>query len=85
MDQPGLSVHNAMEAGMLLCMDDEESLHFMLTEVLLNQHAQDHSWTVEELRSVIVLLKLCEFKAISSQLILMIIYTDKSQRQSMTR
>jgi hypothetical protein len=56
-DQPGLSVSAAMEEGMLLLMDDEESLHFTLTEVLLYQHAQDHSWTEE-----IVPLKRPEFK-----------------------
>jgi hypothetical protein len=27
-DQPWLSVHNAMEAGKMPSMDDEESLHF---------------------------------------------------------
>jgi hypothetical protein len=30
--QPWLSVHNAMEAGMLHSMDDEESLHFTAME-----------------------------------------------------
>ncbi len=31
-DQPWLSVHYAMEAGMLHSMDDEESLHFTAME-----------------------------------------------------
>jgi hypothetical protein len=61
-DQPGLPVHDAMEAGMLQRMDDEESQCFTPTEVLLYQHAQDYSWTVEELRAMIVLLKRPEFK-----------------------
>ena len=42
--QAGLSVPDAMDAGMLLRMDDEESRRFTPTEVLLYQHAQlqDH-------------------------------------------
>ena len=40
-----LSVHAAMEAGMLPRMDDEEARRFTPAEVLLYQHAQDH-WYV---------------------------------------
>ena len=40
-----LSVHAAMEAGMLQRMDDEEARRFTPAEVLLYQHAQDH-WYV---------------------------------------
>ena len=41
-DQAGLSVSAAMDAGMLPHMDEEESQRFTPTEVLLYQHAQDH-------------------------------------------
>ena len=41
-DQAGLSVSAAMDAGMLPRMDEEESQRFTPTEVLLYQHAQDH-------------------------------------------
>ncbi len=62
MDKPGISVCNAMDTGILPHMDDEESLYFKPNELLLYQHAQDHSWTVEELTAVVALLKLPEFK-----------------------
>ncbi len=42
---------------MLPRMDDVESLRFMPTEVFLYQHAKDHTWTIEELRAGIALLK----------------------------
>jgi hypothetical protein len=51
-----------MDTGILPHMDDEESLYFKPNELLLYQHAQDHSWTVEELTAVVALLKLPEFK-----------------------
>jgi hypothetical protein len=51
-----------MEAGMLPRMDNEDSQRFTPTEVLLYQHAHDHSWTVGELRALIALLKRLEFK-----------------------
>ena len=38
-DQTGVSVTAAIEAGMLPRMDDEEVRHFTPTEVLLYQHA----------------------------------------------
>ena len=44
-DLKGLSVHAAMEAGMLQRMDDEDTLRFTPAEVLLYWHAQDH-WYV---------------------------------------
>ena len=41
-DQTGVSVSDAIEAGMLPRMDEAESQRFTPTEVLLYQHAQDH-------------------------------------------
>ena len=43
-DPNGLSVHAAMEVGMLPRMDDEEALRFTPSEVLLYRHAQDHRY-----------------------------------------
>ena len=43
-DPKGLSVHTAMEAGMLQRMDGEEARRFTPSEVLLYQHAQDHRY-----------------------------------------
>ncbi len=40
-DQKGHSVHAAIGAGVLQCMDDEEARRFTSSEVLLYQHAQD--------------------------------------------
>ena len=39
-----LSVHAAMEAGMLPRIDDEEARCFTPAEVLLYQYAQDHMY-----------------------------------------
>ena len=43
-DPKGLSVHTAMEAGMLQRMDDEEARSFTQSEVLLYRHAEDHRY-----------------------------------------
>ena len=43
-DLKGLSVHPAMEAGMLPCIDDEEARRFTPSEVLLNRYAQDYRY-----------------------------------------
>ena len=45
-DQTGVSVTTAMEAGMLQRMDDEEACHIAPTEVLLYQHAQDRRYVI---------------------------------------
>jgi hypothetical protein len=44
-DQRGLSVTEAIDAGMMPRMDEEEARRFTPTEVLLYQHAQDRRYT----------------------------------------
>ena len=43
-DQQGLSVTEAIDAGMMPRMEEEEALRFTPTEVLLYQHAQDRRY-----------------------------------------
>ena len=43
-DQRGLSVTEAIDAGMLPGMEEEEARRFTPTEVLLYQHAQDRRY-----------------------------------------
>jgi hypothetical protein len=43
-DQRGISVPHAIEAELLLQMDELEALHFAPTGVILYQHAQDQRY-----------------------------------------
>ena len=43
-DPKGLSIHAAMEAGILPRMDAEEARRFTPSEMLLYKHAQDHRY-----------------------------------------
>ena len=66
-DQPWLSVHNAMEAGMQPSMDDEESLHFTaMVWWVLGMHpslkkkatvGQLNAWHAQRLSAVLSCIK----------------------------